>query len=418
VQSYENPGAYSKKDMELLEFVSDQISLSIQRKRTEQDLIAAKEKAEESDRLKSTFLANMSHEIRTPMNGILGFSELLKVPHLTGEEQQEYFSMIEISGKRMLNIISDIVNISKIESGQMDSSISETNISQQIEFIYTFFNPEAEKKGILLLIKNKLTSKESIIKTDREKIYAILTNLVGNAIKFTHDGFIEFGVKKNGDYLEFFVKDTGGGIPKNQQEIIFERFRQGNDLINRPYGGTGLGLSISKAYVEMLGGKIWLESEFGKGSTFYFTIPYNVALESKTGSTKISSEITAEHHVKNLKILIAEDDLMSVSFLSRVLKTFCREILKVGTGVEAVEACRNNPNIDLVLMDILMPVLNGYAATRQIRGFNKDVIIIAQTAYAMADDREKALESGCNDYISKPIRIDALKELIQKYFSK
>ncbi|MEI7501242.1 MAG: PAS domain S-box protein [Bacteroidota bacterium] len=403
----------------LLKNKSEQIEAQNKKyKQLNEELFVSKERAEESDRLKSTFLANMSHEIRTPMNGILGFSELLQVPHLTGEEQQEYISMIERSGKRMLNIISDIVNISKIESGQMDSSISETNISQQIEFIYTFFNPAAEKKGIALLFKNTLTSKESIIKTDREKIYAIFTNLVGNAIKYTNEGFIEFGVEKKGDYLEFFVKDTGGGVPENQQEIIFERFRQGNDLITRPYEGTGLGLSISKAYVEMLGGKIWLESEFGKGSTFFFTLPYNVALESKTGSTKISSEITAEHHVRNLKILIAEDDQTSLSFLSTVLRMFCREILKVGTGVEAVEACRNNPNIDLVLMDITMPDLNGYAATRQIREFNNDVIIIAQTAYAMVDDREKALEAGCNDYLAKPIRIDALKGLIQKYFSK
>ena len=387
-------------------------------KQTEFELIRAKEKAEESDRLKSAFLANMSHEIRTPMNGILGFSELLTIPHLTGEEQQEYISMIERSGKRMLNIINDIVDISKIESGQMDISLSETNINEQIEFMYNFFTPEIEKKGLQLVYKTPLPPNESIIKTDREKIYAILTNLVNNAIKYTSTGSIEFGYEKKGKYLEFYVKDTGIGIREDQEEIIFERFRQGDDLNKQFTEGTGLGLSIAKGNVELLGGKMWLESEFGKGSAFYFTLPYNVALESKTGSTKVSSEITPEHHVKNLKILIAEDDQTSLSFLSRVLNMFCREILTAGTGVEAVEACRNHPDIDLVLMDVTMPDLNGYEATRQIRGFNQDVIIIAQTAYAMADDRKKALETGCNDYISKPIRIDALKELIKKHFSK
>ena len=284
--------------------------------------------------------------------------------------------------------------------------------------MYDFFSPEVEKKGLQLVYKTTLPPKGAIIHTDREKIYAILTNLVNNAIKFTSTGSIEFGYEKKGKYLEFYVKDTGIGVRKDQKEIIFERFRQGDDLTKKFTEGTGLGLSIAKGYVELLGGKMWVESEFGKGSTFYFTLPYNAALESKTISTKFSSEITPEHHVKNLKILIAEDDQSSLSFLSRVLKMFCREILKAGTGVEAVETCRNNPDLDLILMDITMPELNGYEATRQIRGFNKDVIIIAQTAYAMADDREKALEAGCSDYISKPIRIDAIKGLIQRHFNQ
>ena len=385
-------------------------------KQTEFELTRAKERAEESDRLKSAFLANMSHEIRTPMNGILGFAQLLREPDHTGKEQQEFIRIIEKSGKRMLNIINDIVDISKIESGQMVISISETNINEQIEFIYDFFAPEVEKNGLQLDYKTTLPPNQSLINTDREKVYAILINLVNNAIKYTSTGSIEFGYEKKGKYLEFYVKDTGIGIREHYKEIIFKRFRQGDDLTKKFTEGTGLGLSIAKGYVELLGGKIWLESKLGKGSTFYFTIPYNAALESKRGSTKIPSEITPEHHVKNLKILIAEDDQASLSFLSRVLKLFCREILTAGTGVEAVETCRNNPDLDLILMDITMPELNGYEATQQIRGFNKDVIIIAQTAYAMADDREKALEAGCNDYISKPIRTDALKELIQMYF--
>lgn len=243
--------------------------------KTNQELIKAKEKAEESDRLKSAFLTNLSHEIRTPMNGILGFAELLKEPHLTGDEQQQYISIIEKSGNRMLNIINDIVNISKIESGQIEISIFETNVNEQIEYITNFFKPEAERKGLVLSVTNSLNKKNAIIKTDREKLYAILINLVDNAFKFTITGTVEIGVKKKGDFLEFFVKDTGIGVPENKKRIIFERFRQVSDGHNREYEGAGLGLSISKSYVEILGGKIWMESEFRIGSTFYFTIPYN-----------------------------------------------------------------------------------------------------------------------------------------------
>jgi PAS domain S-box-containing protein len=246
-----------------------------ERKRFEKELIKAKNKAEESDRLKSAFLANMSHEIRTPMNGILGFTDLLKETKLTGDQQLEYINIIQKSGSRMLNIINDIISISKVESGQIEVSVSDTNINEQVEYIYTFFKPEAEQKNLHFSFKNSLPINEAIIKTDREKVYAILTNLVKNALKFTKTGSIKFGYEVKGEILEFFIKDTGIGIAKAQKELIFERFRQGNESSIRNYEGAGLGLSISKAYVEMLGGKIWLKSEEGKGSTFYFTLPFN-----------------------------------------------------------------------------------------------------------------------------------------------
>lgn len=252
-----------------------------------QELIEAKEKAEESDRLKSAFLANMSHEIRTPMNGILGFAEILKAPDLTGEQQQEYISTMEKCGVRMLNIIDDIIDLSKIESGHINVSVSEINVNEKIKDIYTFFKSEAEQKGLQMYYKNALPDKEAIIKTDRNKLFAILTNLVKNAIKFTKTGSIEIGYSSTlrpaqsgagSPTVTFFVKDTGIGIRQEQKEFIFERFRQVGESLSRDYQGAGLGLAISKAYVEILGGKIWVESENGNGSTFYFTIPYTNSL--------------------------------------------------------------------------------------------------------------------------------------------
>jgi PAS domain S-box-containing protein len=389
-----------------------------ERKQAESELIKAKEKAEESDRLRSAFLTNMSHEIRTPMNGILGFAELLKEPNLSSDDQQDFIQTIQISGARMLNTINSIVDMSKIESGLTKVNIQETILNEKIEFTYKFFKPEVEIKGLKFLFKNGLPLNESIIKTDNEKVYGILTNLVRNAIKFTYEGSIEFGYKKKGEYLEFFVKDTGIGVPKRQHQIIFERFRQGSESHNRGYEGSGLGLSIAKSYVEMLGGEIWVESEEGKGSIFYFTIPYNPALGEKV---TIENVVSAEHkevEIKNLKILIVEDDEISYSLLTRTLQKISYEVLHAITGVQAIEACRNNPDLDLVLMDIRMPNMDGNEATRQIRQFNKDVIIIAQTAYAFTGDKEKSIEAGCNDYISKPINKTLLYELIRKYINK
>ncbi len=388
----------------------------------ENELIIAKEHAEESDRLKSAFLANMSHEIRTPMNGILGFADLLKEPELTGEEQQKYISIIENSGTRMLNIINNIVDISKIEAGQMEVDLKESNVNEQIEYIYTFFKPEVENKGIHLFFKNSLPAKEALIETDREKIFAILTNLVKNAIKYTSVGSIEFGydlVKtQDAAYLQFFVKDTGMGIAKNRQEAIFERFIQADILDTHAYQGAGLGLAITKAYVEMLGGKIWVESEEGKGSTFYFTIPYNTKTRSQITINKVVSAEEKEVQIKNLKIIIAEDDETSYMLITSMLKKNDHKVLHTKTGIETIEVCRNNPDIDLILMDIRMPNINGHEATRQIRQFNKEVIIIAQTAYGLSGDRPTAIDAGCNEYLSKPIDKDELLQLMQKHFKR
>jgi len=381
------------------------------------ELIEAKEKAEESDRLKSAFLANMSHEIRTPMNGILGFADLLKEQEITVEDQQEYINIIKNSGVRMLNILNDIIDISKIESGMMEVDIKESNINEQIEYIYTFFKPEVKDKGMQLSYINSLPSKEAIIKTDREKIFAIITNLVKNAIKYSEKGSIEFGYNKKGEYLEFFVKDTGIGIAKGIQKSIFDRFVQADFADQQTIQGAGLGLSITKAYVEMLGGEIWVESEEGKGSTFYFTIPYNTVPQEIIAIKNVVSWDKEDSQIKKLKILIAEDDPTSEKLITKMVEKYCKEDLHVRTGVEAIAACRNNPDIDLVLIDIQMQGMDGYEATRQIRQFNKDVIIIAQTAFGLIGDKEKSIAAGCNDYISKPISKVLLTELINKHFN-
>ncbi len=408
---------WSLTEEHLLAAAANTIGAAYLQKIHREELIAAKDKAEESDRLKSAFLANMSHEIRTPMNGILGFAELLKEPGLSGEEQKEYISIIEKSGARMLNIINDIVDISKIESGQMEIYFKETDINTQIQYIHSFFTPETETKKINFNYHNTLFSNESIITTDREKLYAILTNLVKNAIKYTKEGNIDFGYKLKGTMLEFYVKDTGIGVPKNRQQAIFERFVQADIADKKAMQGAGLGLSITKAYVEMLGGEIWLESEEGKGSVFYFTIPYTPVILAPEIPEKGISE-SFDNSVNNLKILIAEDEITSDLFITLSIKPLCREILHATNGLEAIQLCHDHPDIDVILMDIKMPEMNGFESTRQIRTFNKGVIIIAQTAFGMNTDQAMAIDAGCNDYISKPVRVHELNAIINKHTGK
>ncbi len=387
-----------------------------ERKQLEIELNVAKEKAEESDRLKTAFLANMSHEIRTPMNGILGFADLLKVPGLNGNQQQKYIKIIEKSGIRMLNIINDIINISKIESGQMEVLLEQSNVNEQLEYIYTFFKPETEKKQIQLSYKKALPFDEAFITTDREKLFAILTNLVKNAINHTEKGGVEFGYIKKDQFLEFYVKDTGIGVPKNRQSAIFERFIQADIANKMAQQGAGLGLSISKAYTEMLGGKLWLESEEGTGSVFYFTLPFqNTRGIEKTIKNNFETPM-AEISSPKLKILIAEDDTISQILISKVVKEFSENTIIVSNGFEAIKACRNNLDINLILIDIQMPEMNGYQAIAEIRKFYKEVIIIAQSADALPGDKEKAIEAGANEYITKPIKIEMLKQLIIRHF--
>ena len=386
------------------------------------ELFIAKNKAEENDKLKSAFLANMSHEIRTPMNGILGFTELLKNPHLTGEMQQKYIGLIESGGARMLNLINDLINISKLESGQTKLMISAFNILEQCEQIYSFFKPEVDKKGMLMFFNNGLDDQETLIKTDHIKIDAILSNLIKNAIKYSDEGSIEFGyhlrTENEPAELLFYVKDTGLGISNDKKESIFDRFVQSDNSHERAYQGAGLGLAIAKGYVELLGGEIWVESELGQGSTFFFTIPYERAIGENT-IVKKNVEITEpEQFIRNIKILIVEDDESSAMLLKNSVENFSSDILVAENGLDAISLCRNNPDIDLIFMDTQMPLMNGNEATREIRLFNKGVVIIAQSAHVYDDDKEIALEAGCNDFITKPIYRGIMRKLVNKYFSQ
>ena len=404
----------------LLNFRNKELKKEIEhRALVEIELIAAKEKAEESDRLKSAFLTNMSHEIRTPMNGILGFASLLKVPGLTGKEQRKFIDIIEKSGDRMLSTINDIIDISKIEAGQVNVIISDINLNKQLDELFEFFLPEAKKKNIQLSIRNKVPKQQTNFKSDKEKLNSILTNIIKNAIKYTHDGSIEFGYsineKDKKNELEFYVKDTGIGIPEERQNAVFNRFVQADIEDRQVYEGSGLGLAISKAYVEMLGGKIWVESVEGVGSQFYFTIPFDS--NNKKIPEKDAQDSNKRLSIKNgLKILIVDDDEYAITLLSIVLKEYANEMLIAKTGIEALKMCRDNSDIDIILMDIKIPGIDGYEATRQIRKFNKEVFILAQTAYAQAGDRVKAIEAGCDDYISKPIDKKQLIEIISNRF--
>jgi len=401
------------------------ISDITQQQKIEEELILSREKAVEADNLKSTFLANMSHEIRTPMNGILGFSDLLKSEDSTSGERANYVDIIHQSGNQLMNIINDILDISKIEVGQIQINEENTPVNEILNELFTLFKPEiAEKQDIKLRIHKELTESESVILTDGVRLRQILTNLINNAIKFTKKGLVEFGYllipeladidSNNGMFLQFYVKDTGIGIPKNKREIIFDRFRQSDESHTRKFGGTGLGLAISRGFVELLGGTIWHESTENKGSTFYFTIPYKIGDPKQV--QKIEAKFGNQYSWDNYSLLIVEDDEISFNYMLKILEKTGIKVTRATKGNEAIEICKKDKKIDIILMDIQLPGINGYEATRKIREFLPGIPIIAQTAHALAEDKTKSFESGCNDFITKPIKRQVLLRTIEKYF--
>ncbi len=415
VQSYTDEKAFTKADMKMLEFVSDQISISIERKKAENSLVSALEKATESDRLKSAFLATISHELRTPLNSIIGFSDLIS-EDMPIDDIKEFARTIKSSGKHLLNIVDDIFDLTLVESGESKVSKQDVNLNETLSNIYSTVKAEQKilnKDNIDLNIIIPPKKSELVISTDSFKVKQILINLLKNALKFTEKGFVYYGyiseVIDDNSVVKFFVKDTGIGIAKDKQEYIFGMFKQIDDSYTRTYGGIGIGLSISKKLTELLGGKIWFESKEGVGTTFYFTIPNNTvnlikkpAVSIKKGSLNFSKKI----------MLIVEDDKDSYEFLKVVLEIAGASILWAKNGAESIRLCKENSNIDIVLMDINMKVMNGYIATAEIKKFRPHLPIIAQTALAISGDREKAIDAGCDDYITKPINKNKLMAMV------
>lgn len=385
-------------------------------KQLQEHLIEAREKAQESDRLKTAFLANMSHEIRTPLNCILGFSQLMDVTNLDNEKKSFFLTNIVSCGNHLLEIISDIIDISQIESGQLKISKSEFNVIESMDEIYDVFR--SHKKIIsndIQLILNNPEVKNLTIYSDPARFRQILVNLINNAIKFTDSGFIEVGFNVEKKELTFYVKDSGIGIPLFEFENIFQRFRQVIETKNRLNEGNGLGLSISKALVELLGGKIWLESTLNEGSVFYFTIPVK-AETTLIPKQLVSQNLFGKPELKNKKILVVEDDEINFLFIQSIIKDWGTIIIWAKDGMEAVNITKNE-KIDLILMDMKLPVMSGYEATREIRLMYPDIPIIAQTAYAMGGDKDKVLAAGCNDYITKPIKVNDLIFKMNTYFN-
>jgi PAS domain S-box-containing protein len=383
-------------------------------KNFESDLVLAKEKAEESDKLKSAFLHNISHEVRTPMNAIIGFSDLIVDPSLSTEMRNEFIQTIVQSSNQLLSIITQIISIATIEAGQEKIYEKDTSLNLIFKMLFDQFSSEADKKNITMKYHTSLPDGDDRIKTDETKLVQVISNLLSNALKFIKSGSIEYGYAVKEKNLEFYIKDTGIGIPEEMHEKIFERFRQVESTLAREYEGSGLGLSISKAYVELLGGRIWLSSRLGEGSVFYFTIPHTKIHSDKKSGNEMHDSLK-EKLEKPVTILIAEDVDNNYMLLEQYLSDANFNVIRAVNGKEAVEICERNHSIILVLMDLKMPVMDGFEATKRIKEFLPDLPILAQTAYSTESDLERALASGCNDFISKPYKKEDLLNMIREY---
>lgn len=416
VQSYDDANAFSVKDMDMLEFVSHQIGISIQRKKAFHDLTIALSKAEESDRLKTAFLQNISHEIRTPMNAIMGFSELLNDRDLEPEMQHTYTDIIQKSGNHLLTILEDIINISELEAGKEVLKPGQTNLNPMLRDIYEQYKLKAARKNIELKLTTSLSDEQALIITDETKLIQIISNLLNNSLKFTKQGSISFGYTVNNGKLEFFVEDTGVGIPDDKFNDIFDRFKQVEIVLSNENGGRGLGLglSICKAYAELLGGKIWVKSSPGTGSIFYFSIPYT-PIFMLTGNNRLKTEIELSNAKSQKTILVAEDVKNNYLLISELFAGLHANILWVSNGLEALQTCKAIGKIDLVIMDINMSKMDGFEAAKLIRVFMPDLPIIAQAYSASKKEQKEALACGFNEYMYKPLEISQIITLMNKY---
>jgi len=383
------------------------------------ELINAREKAVESDNLKSAFLHNLSHEIRTPMNQILGFAGFLKDQDLPKSQRDEYIDIINTQSNQLLHIITDIVEISEITTGQADLKLSAFNLVNLMDELFGYYKPIAEHRNLKLILNRKISDKDAMIKGDQVKLRHVFSHLIENAIKFTDTGSINIEYSRAGDRIVVAVKDTGIGIRDLEKQLIFNQFRQIEITLSRKYGGLGLGLSISNAYIRMMSGIITVESTPGEGSTFYVEIPYMPAIKAPDHILKVSQTrpVTGtDWH--NETLLIADDEDSNVQFLKAVLRTTGIKFLFATNGLEAVEQCKIHPEIVVVLMDIKMPRMDGLEATKIIKTFHSDLPVIAITAFAMTSDREYILDAGCDDYIPKPFTREELVAKVQEFIGR
>lgn len=371
----------------------------------------AEQKAIQSDRLKTAFLQNISHEIRTPMNGIIGFSGLMADEDLSEEQRSQYLEMIVGSSNRLLKIVNEVLDISMIETGNISAREEAVNLNELLDEVY-YSHQTVIRNEISFTFKKGLADTSAIILTDETKIRQILDNLLDNAIKFTTKGLIKFGYILNNNELEFFVEDTGIGIPPELHDNIFDRFHKAEKDTTSFYDGLGLGLSICKGNLELLKGKIWVESAPNMGSSFYFSIPYKPVIEKESAGIAENNNFS---RLSNFSLLVVEDEEINYNYIKEILKGSGIELFHAVTGEEAVEYCRKNERISMVLMDIRLPEMNGYEATRLIRAIRPGLPVIAQSALALNHEREKALNAGCSDYISKPFRKDQLIALLIKH---
>ncbi len=381
------------------------------------DLIKARDKADESERFKNVLLSNISHEIRTPMNSIIGFSELLRIGNLAFEKRLEYVKTIKNQGIQLLKMIDDMVELTRMESGKITIRKSPCNIDLLINEILTVFNRHKilENKEHLEIRAVYPPQRGTVIYTDPGRLQQLISNLIHNSIKYTEKGWIEIGYKPVSEQrIEFYVRDTGIGLSRDLQKRIFGRFPEDETFAGKSES-SGLGLTISKNLVRLLGGKIWVESEVGMGSTFYFNLPFEGVPDTYHHMAPEEEFVIPSYNWKDKVILVVEDDEVNFKFLEAVLQDTAATILHASNGIQAVELCRSINKIDLVLMDIKMPEMDGFQATRHIREFNKKVPIIAQTAYVMENEWDRCFEVGCNDQITKPIEIKEFFEKVDRF---